>query len=36
MELKNIKRWHFAVATIFFFMSVGLTALYTRMPEIKE
>jgi len=36
MELKNIKRWHFAVSTIFFFMSVGLTALYTRMPEIKE
>lgn len=31
-----LKKWHVSVVTIFFFMSIGLTALVTRMPEIKS
>lgn len=31
-----LKRWHIAVLIVFYFMSVSMTALYTRMPEIKQ
>lgn len=31
-----LKRWHIAVLAVFFSMSVSMTALYTRMPEIKQ
>ncbi len=31
-----LKKWHISVLVIFFFMSLGLTALVTRMPEIKK
>ncbi len=30
-----LKKWHVSVIIVFFFMSIGLTALVTRMPEIK-
>lgn len=32
----NLKRWHIAVVTLFYFMSISLTAFITRMPEIKS
>lgn len=33
--MSPLKRWHVGVLIVFFFMSVSMTALYTRMPEIK-
>lgn len=34
--MTSTKRWYFAVLIVFFSMSVSMTALYTRMPEIKQ
>lgn len=34
--MTELKKWHVSVVTIFYFMSIGLTALVTRMPEIKS
>ncbi len=31
-----LKRWHISVLVFFYFMSISMTALYTRMPEIKQ
>ena len=32
----HLRRWHTAVMILFYFMSISLTALVTRMPEIKK
>jgi fucose permease len=34
--MNSVKRWHIAVIVFFYFMSISMTALYTRMPEMKE
>lgn len=36
MENVLIKRWYIAVVAIFYTMSVGMTAVFTRMPEVKQ
>jgi MFS family permease len=36
METSAIKRWYIAVVAIFYTMSVGMTAVFTRMPEVKQ
>lgn len=33
--MSSLKRWHIAVLTYFYFMSISMTAFFTRMPEVK-
>jgi MFS family permease len=35
MEARALKRWHYAVVTYFSFFGIGISALFSRMPEVK-